>query len=79
MDSDIPYFDGDLNSDCCGKTWFAVIQVESNESSISRIDCPPWRKVVISVVLGMFEGLLKLTWQPGIVLSHLLGCSYELP
>jgi hypothetical protein len=34
---------------------------------------------VISVVLGKFGGLPKLTLQPGIVLSHLPSCSYELP
>jgi hypothetical protein len=34
---------------------------------------------MISVVLGKFGGLPKLTWQPGIVLSHLPSCSYELP
>ena len=40
MDCDVLYFDGDLNSDCGGKMWFAVIEVKGDKSSICRIDCP---------------------------------------
>jgi hypothetical protein len=39
MDGDVPYFDGYLNSDGGGKTRFAAIKVESDKSSICRVDC----------------------------------------
>jgi hypothetical protein len=40
MDGNVPYLDWYLNSNCGGKTWFPVIKVEGNESSICRVDCP---------------------------------------